>query len=54
MLGRANATGNGASAMKPEESQRYGGLVPAIASQARVVRQVGLPADDAASERQRR
>jgi hypothetical protein len=49
MLGRAIATAHElVSAMAPEQSQRYGGLVQAINSQAASSTMSGLPADAAA------
>ncbi|WP_437599594.1 SDR family NAD(P)-dependent oxidoreductase [Sorangium sp. So ce590] len=49
MPGRAIATANEiASAMTPEQSQRYGGLVQAITAQTAFYTKSGLPADAAA------
>jgi NAD(P)-dependent dehydrogenase (short-subunit alcohol dehydrogenase family) len=49
MLGRASATAHEqASAMTPEQSERYGGLVHAVAAQAASAAKSGLPADAAA------
>ena len=49
MLGRAIATAHElASTMTPEQSQRYGGLVQAVNTQAESFTKSGLPADAAA------
>jgi NAD(P)-dependent dehydrogenase (short-subunit alcohol dehydrogenase family) len=49
MLGRAIATAHElVSAMTPEQSQRYGGLVQAVNTQAALSTRSGLPADVAA------
>ncbi len=49
MLGHASATAHEqASAMTPEQSQRYGALVHAVAAQAASSAKAGLPADAAA------
>jgi len=49
MLGRASATAHEqASAMTPEQRERYGGLVHAVAAQAASAAKSGLPADAAA------
>ena len=49
MLGRAIATAKETmSAMTPEQSRRYGGLVQAVNAQAVSSTESGLPADAAA------
>ena len=49
MLGRASATAHEqVSVMTPEQSERYGGLVHAVAAQAASAAKSGLPADAAA------